>query len=225
MYKDMNMNAPTNITFDLAVAGLARVQKLLHLPLLTEEELGIVKHQVLGISNEDCARIFSCTVEDIEIIEKGEDFQKLKTALMSVHKNQVVSTDMGWDALESRALEKVARALDTSVDPDFHLRAATVANRAQRKMSTTNDFISTRKGDEIVHITIAQKLVQQLKTLQHPNDFNGRKSLGGTIVRAEPHQIEEAYFEHTQTEIKLQKTKRELVVDEEQLLAELAKMW
>lgn len=47
-----------------------------------------------------------------------------------------VSLDQAWDNLEKEALKKVQTTMDFSMDPEYALKAAMLANRAKRKLAT-----------------------------------------------------------------------------------------
>lgn len=62
-----------------------------------------------------------------------EDVQRKVQELLAERIDQIDTLNSGWDAVEEEALGTVLQSLRANPDPDFALRAASLANRATRR--------------------------------------------------------------------------------------------
>ena len=71
-----------------------------------------------------------------EKVSKLADTQLVKDKMASLQSEQLDQADKlrrGWDAVEEEALGTVLHTLQANPDPDYALRAAAVANKAERR--------------------------------------------------------------------------------------------
>jgi hypothetical protein len=59
-------------------------------------------------------------------------------------------TDSGWDRIERLAVANVSRALEKTHDPEFSLKAATLANRAVRRHKANHPLDPQGQGSTVI---------------------------------------------------------------------------
>jgi hypothetical protein len=72
--------------------------------------------------------------------------------------------DNGWDAVEENAIERTLELMAKNGDPDFLLRAAFTANKAQRRRVAGNKPIDARQNGHAV-VNLSLKFVSNANTM------------------------------------------------------------
>lgn len=94
-----------------------------------------------------------------------------------------------WNKMEMKALGIVNSYLEWSKDPDFAMRAATMANRAERRGKNTNVPLSASNGKR-VGITISSRLATRLGGPEDAKVINGNGEIAEIDTLA-PSKVEE----------------------------------
>lgn len=117
---------------------------------------------VYQVPHAQIAMVCGITVEQLE---KAMTTTQFETALATVEfENIEAQKDLneGWDALESTAVANLLTAMQTVNDPDFSLKVAAVANKAQRRGGRNNRPIDGELGSRAV-INLNQTFIERLQ--------------------------------------------------------------
>ena len=128
-----------------------------------ESHVVLAKHSVLGTPAETIMEIFACTREELSALESSETYQFVRKYVAAQYAKQELEQGEGWDTLESQSLNRLIERMKTERDPDFLLRVAAVANKAERRRSRTNRpavLDPSRAGRTV--ITLTERLTQRL---------------------------------------------------------------
>lgn len=94
----------------------------------------IAKHSVLGMDDDSIREIIGCTASELDEVLNDALYREVRIYIGAAHGSQAIDQTTGWDKLESLALGNlVKRASLPNVDPEFMLRVAAIANKAQRR--------------------------------------------------------------------------------------------
>jgi hypothetical protein len=100
----------------------------------------IAKHNVLGMDDDSIREVIGCTKEELNEVQNDPLYREVRLIVGAMHASSAVDQTTGWDKLEQLALKNlVARAGLPNVDPEFMLRVAAVANKAQRRATAGKD--------------------------------------------------------------------------------------
>lgn len=95
-----------------------------------------------------------------QIIET-DDFKNTMQSIASERFEQDSSINTGWDHLEAVALKNVLEKMQWNADPEFALKAAMMANKAQRRGQFNNRPLDGRDGVRAV-INLTAAFIDQL---------------------------------------------------------------
>lgn len=123
----------------------------------------IAKMDFAGVPEKQIAAACNITIAKLIELQKTEKYKSelADIGLASFEKVDVLNG--GWDMVENLAMNKVVAHLQNGVDPDFALKAATLANRAVRRGRNTNAPITVQPGQQAVinvSLSFAEKLQQ-----------------------------------------------------------------
>lgn len=94
----------------------------------------IAKHSVLGMDDDSIRELIGCTREELAEVLNDSIYREVRLFIGAAHGQEGVDQTTGWDKLESLALGNLKRRMELpNVDPEFALRVAAVANKAQRR--------------------------------------------------------------------------------------------
>jgi hypothetical protein len=127
-----------------------------------DEFIVIAKHQVLGLDNQQIADTMGCEVEDLIAAEADETYRRVKEFIAQVNAQQQQKQTEGWDAIESIAMEGLLKRLPHEKDSEFLLKAATLANRATRRMGQQSNVLDPGLRAGTRTITLTQRLVSKI---------------------------------------------------------------
>ena len=126
----------------------------------------IAKHSVLGMDDDGVKEVIGCTSEELQEVLADPLYREVRLVIGTVQAQQTVGQTEGWDHLEQFALKNLAKRVEVSQDPDFLLRVAAVANKAQRRANAgRNEGILDPAQGRRATISLTTRLVQ---TLQGP---------------------------------------------------------
>ena len=126
----------------------------------------IAKHSVLGMDDDGIKEVIGCTSEELADVLNDPLYREVRLVIGTVQAQTAVNQTEGWDHLETFALKNLAKRVEVSQDPDFLLRVAAVANKAQRRASAGKEqgILDPANGRRTT-ISLTTRLVQ---TLQGP---------------------------------------------------------
>lgn len=100
----------------------------------------IAKHNVLGMDDDSIRELIGCTKEELSEVMNDPLYREVRIFIGAAHGQEGIDQTTGWDKLESLALKNlVNRAGLPNQDPEFLLKVAAVANKAQRRHSAGQD--------------------------------------------------------------------------------------
>lgn len=87
-----------------------------------------------GASLEDIGRVVGLAAADIkDLQDNNAEFQAIQSEILREKHESDTTRDQGWDRLEETALANVLETMQWNKDPEFALKAAMIANRANRR--------------------------------------------------------------------------------------------
>lgn len=113
----------------------------------------------------------------ISQIKEDENFKQIYALKASEKLEEQQLMNEGWDAVESFALKTVINTLQLGTDPDYALKAAMIANKANRRGAAANKPIPAELGTRVV-LNLTQNFVNKI---QHGSDETKRVVEGYSI--------------------------------------------
>lgn len=128
-----------------------------------EEFVIVAKHLVMGISQEQVADTMGVEGQVIQDVMGDPLFKEIKGFIGAIYAQEHVSQAAGWDALENMALGKLIDRVKAQRggDPEFLLRVAAVANKAQRRTQQQDNVLDSQRVGHAT-ITLTSRLIQKL---------------------------------------------------------------
>ena len=121
----------------------------------------VAKHEVLDIDSKTIAELLGVTQGEIEELQKDGTYQKVLLLLKSSASQARVDTELGYDALEQLAVNRLLERVPFERDADFLLKVATMANRATRRTKGPTPLDPSQAGTR-VPITLTQRFVRKV---------------------------------------------------------------
>ena len=121
----------------------------------------IARMDVIGVPQKEIAGAVGLSEGRISQILDTDEYKVLKAGLTNEAYEKNQSLNEGWDLLEAESLNRLLERLAWSSDPDFVLKAAAVANRANRR-GNANQPIDGRLGVRAV-IHLKQTFINHLQ--------------------------------------------------------------
>jgi hypothetical protein len=130
---------------------------------------GVVRDRVANlllheVPVEQISRVTGLTVEQITDIQNDDSFRQILTEKTIAQLDEQKIFNDGWDGVEARALSIVAAKLTTTNDADYALKAAVLANKAQRRGHNGNRVIDSNAPSRAV-IVLNQTFIDKLQHL------------------------------------------------------------
>ncbi len=122
----------------------------------------IAKHRVLGMDTLAISDILGVEQADVDEVEENELYQRVKAILAVKHADMQAKQSLGWDDIESLAVEKLVERLPVEKDSEFLLRVAAVANKATRKQQKDSRVLDPSANNGTTAITLTQRLVRKI---------------------------------------------------------------
>lgn len=121
----------------------------------------IAKHRVLGLDSTAVAEILGVDLKDVMEVESSEEYQLVRTHIGAIYASTQSEKIHGWDGLESVALQKLNERLRFEKDPEFLLKVAVMANKANRRGGSDMGVLDPAKASRTA-VTITARLVQRM---------------------------------------------------------------
>lgn len=124
-----------------------------------------------GVGELQVAEAVGLSPGRISQIKEEEGFISVMAEAQSKRAAETMELNDGWNNVEVSALRILQRNLKHNSNPDFALRAAMVANRAQRRGGSGNVPLGAGATGGAVVINLNQQFVQQLTGTMVPKDL------------------------------------------------------
>jgi hypothetical protein len=123
----------------------------------------IAKNSVVGMESSTIAELLGATREEIEEIELDETYRNVRLLIAGEYAKSKIETDFSWNSLEEIGLRNLHKTLATNRDPEFNLKVAVMANRANRRVeSTGGKMLDPSSGGARVPISLTSRIVKRL---------------------------------------------------------------
>lgn len=126
--------------------------------------LAIAKHEIQGVEKGALCEIFACSQAEIQQVLDDPAYGDVKKCVALELAKFSGDTDISWDSLEHSALTKLHKSTQFVTDPEFFLRVAALANKAQRRNRHQQvDVLSPVAAGTRVQLTLTERFVEKLK--------------------------------------------------------------
>lgn len=106
---------------------------------------------VRKVSDAQIADICGITLDQLLQIKEIPEYREVYSKHAEMYYIEKDLMDQGWDAIENMAMATVVKKLKISNDPEFALKAAVLANKANRRnIAPGNEPIPARTGQGVV---------------------------------------------------------------------------
>lgn len=143
----------------------------------------LAKHSVMGTNEEALCDILGVEIATLQEWMTTPEYLQVRGFIAARYAQQLAIQAAGWDDVESLAVQGLAKIVKTNNDPDFLLKAAAVANRAQRRAKPTNDVLDPSKSQNQTVITLTKRMVERLTGASRERAVEEQLSItGGRMV-------------------------------------------
>ena len=130
---------------------------------ITNDRLEKIARMVLyDVPHTQIALAVGISESRVTQILETEEFKDLMQSIASERFDQDSSINDGWDHLEAIALKNILEKIQWNGDPEFALKAAMMANKAQRRGQFNNRPLDERDGVRAV-INLTAAFIDQLQ--------------------------------------------------------------
>ena len=98
-----------------------------------------------------------------QLVNDDEQFQQILSEKSIAHHEEMQTVNDGWDALEAQAIERMLQYINMTSDPEFMIKVAAVANKAQRRGRYSNDTIKPQGNGSHVVINLNGAFVGKMQ--------------------------------------------------------------
>lgn len=147
---------------------------------MTYEQLEkIVLLKVSNVPDDQIARGFGFSEKWLTELYETEEYKECFRSHFEKQVEELDAVNKGWDGIEATALKRLNDELRSNfLDPEFALKIAAVANKAQRRNLIGNKPIEAeRRGTAVIYIK--GNFVEKMQTLQVTERNHG--SAGGDM--------------------------------------------
>jgi hypothetical protein len=124
-----------------------------------------------GLADKTIADTLFVSLEQVAAIKETHEFKQSCAKQTEERTQRLIDLEQGWDGIEEASTAQVLHHLMHSRDPEFALRAAMVANRAQRRSpATLGRVIDASNVGNVITLTVNRNYVQNIT-----NQENGGK--------------------------------------------------
>lgn len=121
----------------------------------------IARFEAMGVADEETCKVLGLTGEQLGQIRGDKRYLVIYGEICEEKLEKIDTFNRGWDAVEEKALERVLMKLEYGGDPEFALKAATLANRATRRPSNTKTLDASSSGQR-ASINLNQTFIMKL---------------------------------------------------------------
>jgi hypothetical protein len=122
-----------------------------------------VNMRAMGVSDAHILKVVQLDMEDYEKMLASAEFKTAFSEKLYTDAMERQGFDSDWDQLENMALTNLKQSLKYNKDPNLQLRAATMANRATRRVGNMgNQPLNASGGSGRVSITLNRVFVNKV---------------------------------------------------------------
>lgn len=123
----------------------------------------IAKMRVVSVPQNQIAAACGLSESRISQITSSDEYKLIEQKIAVTKFEETEMLNQGWDSVEAMGIQKVLTHLQNNPEPDFALRAASLANKAVRRGTHQNNPIAQSAGVRaVIHLNpvFADKLQQ-----------------------------------------------------------------
>lgn len=134
--------------------------------VVAEVEFIIAKNDVAGLPPEIIAKTLGVTTEEVQEIQKTQDYKDVRLLLGFEQAKLHVGKDTSWDSIESFALGKLQERLPSiNNDTDTLLKIAAIANKAERRNQQKGpQVLDPQQGVPRIPLQLTRRFVERVMT-------------------------------------------------------------
>jgi hypothetical protein len=122
----------------------------------------IAKHEIMGTDDDSLCEMIGVSHDDLVEFKKDPIYDSVRTHIGAMVAESKATRTYGWDGIESRALEKLAKRLEYENDSDFLLKVAALSNKAVRREGRDMGVLDPSRNNRTT-IVLTERLVQRFK--------------------------------------------------------------
>lgn len=138
------------------------IEAILETPV-DELHVQIAKHELQGFDLALIAEIFATDESEIRDVIEADEYKLVKRAVALELAKYSADTDISWDSLEYKSLERLQQTIQLSSDPEFHLRVAAMANKATRRHRGDATPLNPAAAGVRVSLSLTERFVNKLQ--------------------------------------------------------------
>lgn len=143
----------------------------------------LAKHSVMGTSEETLCNILDVDQPTLKGWMEDSLYLQVRSFIAGRYAQMLTIQAAGWDDVESMSVQGLAKIVRTTNDPDFLLKAAAVANRAQRRARPVNEVLDPARSQNQTVITLTKRTVERLTGVSRERAVEQELSIhGGRMV-------------------------------------------
>lgn len=119
----------------------------------------LAKHSVMGTDESTICDILGVEPSELQEVQADPIYKAVRLQIGALAAESSAQRVHGWDGIESLALEKLIERMQYEKDSDFLLKAATLANKAQRRGGNDMGILDPSKAGKTA-IVLTQRMVQ-----------------------------------------------------------------
>lgn len=123
----------------------------------------IAKNAAMELESRDIAKVLGVPEADVTEVMESDIYQSVRLLIGAELARGRVDIEEGWEALERIALNSSIKYAQSSRDPEYLLKVATVANRAQRRIAPKpSGVLDPASVTGRVALTLTSRIVEKL---------------------------------------------------------------
>lgn len=125
----------------------------------------VAKNSVLEQDAESIAAVLGVAPEDVYEIQANDLYKQVRLLIAAEYAKSAADRHFSWDSLEQTALSNLAQRMSVMKnDPEFNLKVATLANRAQRRpMANQERTLDPRESGGKVSLSLTRRIVERIQ--------------------------------------------------------------
>lgn len=126
----------------------------------------LARYFAADVPHKQIAQVFGLSEGRVSQLEKTEEIISRVAELHAQHIEKNEDLNEGWDAVEEESLATVITNLRSNPDPDYALRAAVAANKAQRRPGVNGRATINGNNTATAVIHLNATFVERLQAIQ-----------------------------------------------------------
>lgn len=122
----------------------------------------IAKNAVAGIDSQGIAELMGVSRAEVDEITETQLYKDCRLLLAQEFARGRMEADFSWDSLEQHALKNLSKRIQFEQDPEFNLKVAVMANKAQRRITGGKEVLDPSQGGVRVPLNLTSRIVKRL---------------------------------------------------------------